>query len=320
MEGINKIFCGTDVKNTGVCDCFFDPKLMTGGLLIPKDKVFTETELMDANIQATLEALVAEGRALRIFPLPAYNGITDNSGDPVRQTFGYGSLETVREGDYDWTLAFRRGGVNLSNAFRYFNGLTGKYRLILFENQNTMIGTSRKDADGNDGLGGIPLEDLYTRPWKVADGTNLAGYAMNVVFHPQYINELIAFKKVAVTSYLLSELAGLQDIVLKIEEVDEDADTVLITGSTDCGSTDLWDLFEDELEEDSAWIVKGADGTVKAATVAKDTDAKGWVITYTTDEVEDGDTITLAAPAVLAEPPINISGYEANTVTVELGS
>ena len=52
----------------------------------------------------------------------------------------------------------------------------------------------------------------------------------------------------------------------------------------------------------------------------KDDAAKGWVISYTTADVTDGDTITLAAPTVLDASPINVSGYESDTVTVELGS
>lgn len=320
MEGLNSIFCGTDVKNTGVCDCFFDPKLITGAIFIPKAKVLTATEVLDANIQDTLEALVQQTKSSRIFPFQNFVNITDNSEDPTQQTFGYGPIETVREGNYNWLFQFRKGGLNLSNALRTFNGLTGKYNVIFIENQNTLIGTSRKDANDDWGLGGIPMEDIYTLPWKANDGTNLSQYATRFVFRPEYINELIAFKRVATTSYLLSELVGLEDIKLTIVEADEDADTVDVTATTDCGSTNLYELFADELEEASAWVVKDADGAAITVTVAKNEATEGWTITYTTGEVTDGDTITLAAPSVLAAAPINVSGYEADTVTVELGS
>lgn len=324
MEGINKIFCGSDVKNTGVCDCFFDPKLITGGLLIPKDKVFTEDELKDENIQATLEAAVQDAKNIRIFPLPSFNGITDNSEDDVVQTFGYGSTESVREGNYNWLLAFRKGGVNLNNNLRTFNGLTAKYRLVLFESQNTIIGTSRKDVNGDDGLGGIPLEDLKAQKWKVNDGTNLTGYGLKVAFKPEYINELIAFKKVAVSSYLLSELAGLEDIKLEIEEVDEGTNTITVSASSDCGSTDMGDEFGEEMEQVTAWLLKNAEGEEKTITGVVFTPGTNntpgkWAIT-SDEAIEDGDTLTMAAPSVLAAAPINVSGYEANTVTVELGS
>lgn len=320
MEGINKIFCGTDVKNTGVCDCFFDPKLITGGLLIPANKVFTEEELKDENIQATMETAIADAKNLRVFPLPTFLNVTDNSEDDVVQTFGYGPKEDVREGDYDWLFAFRKGGLNLSNAMRTFNGLISKYRLVMFESQNTIIGTTRKDVNGDNGLGGIPLVNLKTQKWKINDGTNLTGYGTKVGFRPEYINELIAFKKVSITSYLLSELAGLEDIKLTIVETDEEADTVLVTATSDCGSTDMYDDFADALAQAGAWVVKNEAGDTIAKTVTKDDAAKGWLITYTTADVTDGDTITLIAPSLLGEAPYNVSGYEADTVTVSPGS
>lgn len=321
MEGINVIFCGSDVKNTGVCECFFDPKLITGGLLVPKDKVFTATELLDVNIQATLEAAVAEdSKGQRSFPLPSFNNITDNSAEDTVQTFGYGGQETVVEGNYDWLLAYRKGGLNLSNAMRSFSGLIGKYRLILFENQNTLIGTSRKDANGDWGVGGIPLEDLKGMKFKVADGTNLAGYGTKVSFKPEYINEAIAFKKVDKATYLLSELEGLEDIKLTLEDVNEAETEVTVSATSACGSTNMYDDNADALAEATAWVYKRADGTEVVISVVKDDALEAWVITPT-GGVLDGDTITLAAVSVLAAAPISIPNVEAaNTLTVELGS
>lgn len=322
MEGLNKIICAANVKNTGICECFFDPKLIDGYILVPKDRVFTETELLDANIQATLEAAIAVSPAGRIYPVNGLVAITDNSEDDVIQTFGYGGQTDAREGDYNWFFQFLNGGLNLSNNLRSFNGLIGKYRVIFtISSQNIMFGTSRKDANGDNGLGGIPLVRLKPgNKWKPADGTNVAQYGSNFSFKAPYINEQIAYKSVSTESYILSELNGLEDIKLAIVEADSAADTVLVRADSDCGSTDLYDLYDDELNQAVAWVVEKADGTAVTITVAKDDDAKAWLLSYTTAEVEDGDTITLAAPAVLGAAPINVVGYEANTVIVSLGS
>src|SRR5678810_1267689 len=142
MEGLNKIFCGQDAKNTGICDCFLDPKLIIGAILVPKDKVFTAEELADANIQETMEALVEETAKNRILPIQGFVAITDNSEEPVEQTFGYGTIEPVRDGNYNWIFGFRKGGVNLSNSLRSYNGLTNKYAVIFIENQNHLLGTT----------------------------------------------------------------------------------------------------------------------------------------------------------------------------------
>lgn len=318
VEGLNKIFCGADVKNLGICECFFDPKLITGAILGPIGKVFTSDELLDANIAATLAAAVSAASAGRIQPFQPFEAITDNTEDPTRQTFGYGTVKTVREGKINWAFQFINGGLNLSNALRSYNGLIGKYGLILIESQNTLIGTSKKDANDEWGLGFIPLSDLYMRPWRPSDGTNVTNYTWEVSFDPAYINEKIAFKKVSTDSYLLSELAALEDIKLEIVEVDGNDATV--RADSDCGSTDLFDLYDDELAQAVAWVVKDSAGDEKTVTgVVKQTGPKNWVVTL--DEAyEDGDTIQLAAPAVLGAAPINVVGYESNIVTVDLGS
>lgn len=318
MATLNAIQCGTNAKNTGICDCFLDPKLIVGAILIPKSRVLTQAEV--TAIQSTLEAGVQDTKANRFFPLQNFVAVTDNSEDPTNQTFGYGSIEPVREGNYNLIFQFRQGGVNLSNALRSFNGLTAKYAPLFIESQNTLIGTKKADADGNDGLAGVPLEVLYTFPWKVNDGTNLASYRIQFGFRPEWVNENISFARIDTADYMLTELVGLEDVVLDIYAANGDDDTVKVTGTTNCGSDNLYDLFADELAQTTAWIVKDSSGNAITHTVAKDTAIEGWTITYTTADVAEGDTITLAAPTVLAAAPINVSGYESNTVTVTLGS
>lgn len=316
MEGINKIFCGTDVKNTGICDCYFDPQLITGAILAPLKTTLTNEQLKDINIQATLEGLAwLDSKTSRFFPMGEFVGITLNSEDPTRQTFGYGSSRTVREGNYDWTLQFYKGGVNLSNALRTFNGLIGKYGVIFIESQNNLIGTSRKLANGQYGLAPIPLEDLYTRPWAPSDGTNVAAYQTQFVFKPIYINENIAFKKVDTSAYLLSELKGLEDFDLEILEVN--GNTLTVGAASGCGSTDLYEEYADELAVTGAWITKDVDGNPLALSAVNKNDAAGgWDLVLSAGVWEDGDTATLVAPSVLSGT-YGISGYEADTVTVD---
>jgi hypothetical protein len=319
MEGINKIFCGADVKNTGICECFFDPKLITGAILVPRNKVFTSTELLDANVLATMNTAISTVKNSRIFPIQGLLALTDNSEDDTIQTFGYGSTVTVREGKYQWLFQFQNGGVNLSNALRTFNGLIGKYAVIFIESQNTLIGTSKIDVDGSYGLAGVPLEDLFTPKWKASDGSNVTVYGIRFAFQAPYINENIAFKKVAVGSLMLTEINGLEDITLELVEATGDEDAT-VRADTDCGSTDLFDLYADEFANEEAWIVKDADGNLRTITgVVANTGPKNWTLTSSTP-FEDGDTIQLAAPTVLAVPPVSVVGYESNILTLAIGS
>lgn len=322
MEGLNKIFCGSDVKNTGICECYFDPKLITGAILVPKGRVYTTAELLDAAIQSTLETDVRAAKTSRIFPFQPFEQVTDGTEAPVKQTFGYGGSVNIREGKVVWLFQFINGGLNLSNALRTFNHLIGKYNVIFLESQNTFIGTSRKNAAGVWGLAGIPMIDIYTKPWGISDGSNVSNYATEFTFDPVYINEKIAFKRVSIDSYLLSELAGLEDIKLSMLEGTEGLAAITIGAETDCGSTDVFDLYDDELATADAWIVKDSAGTVKAITsVVKNDALNGWDITLTGPAVfADGDTITLVAPSILSEPPISVVGYEADILVLDFGS
>lgn len=315
---INAIQCSTNLKNTGVCDCFFDPKLIIGAIWIPKDRVLTQDEIND--IQATLETLVQTTKANRIYPVQGYVAITDGSEEPTFQVFGYGGSIPAKEGKYNWVFQFVNGGVPLSNALRSHNG-SSKNRPIFIDSDNTLIGTSKLDANGAAGLAGVPMEGgyPYTYPWKAADGTNVTAYRTQYVFQPVYINENIAFVKVPKTTYLLTELNGLENVNLTQVEVDEVADTVTVKAVTDCGA-DLYEDFADELNTPTAWVVKDSDGVAIAHTVAKNDAAGGWDIIFTTEDITNGDTVALAAPTVLAAVPISVSGYESDTLTLVFGS
>jgi len=318
MEGLNKIFCGSDVRNTGICECFFDPKLIIGAIYTPKNKVFTADELSDANIADTLTDATMAPEGERIYPFQPFEAITDNTEDPTRQTFGYGTVKTVREGKYNWAFQFIQGGLNLSNALRTFNGLIGKFNVIFIESGNTLIATSRKDVNGEWGLAGVPMSDIYTRPWRPSDGTNVTNYTTEFSFDPVYINEAIAFKRVGTDAYILNQLAGLEDIKLTIISVA--GSTANVTAETDCGSTDMYDLYKTELSGLTAWKAFTAAGAVKTiSTVTANDTTKSWALASSTP-FADGDTVELSAPTVLANPPINIVGYESVKATVDLGS
>jgi hypothetical protein len=315
MKNLNAIQCGETFKNTGLCGCVFDPKLIIGKIMIPKSRVLTKAELND--IQATLEGLVQEAKASRIYPVQGLVAVTDSTEEPTFQTFGYGSTAPVKEGNYNWVFELSAVGVDFNNALRSFNG-SSKYAEIYFDSQNRLIGTLKKDVDGNNGLAGVPQNGgyPYTYPWKVNDGSKGTQYRTQSVFRPEYVNENIAYFEVDTTTYLLSELAGLQDIKLTVVEVNDD--TVTVT-ATSCGE-DVYEMFADEFANEEAWSIKDENGdTLVVSAAAKNVGAKGWDITFPATIV-DGSTISLSAPATLAEAPVSVTGYESDEVTIAVGS
>lgn len=321
MATINAIQCGESIKNTGTCGCFFDPKNAVGFILIPRSKVLTQAEI-DV-IQTTLEAGVLASKANRFFPVQNLVALTDNSEDPTFQTFGYGSTAPVREGNYNWVFQFLQGGVQLSNSLRTFNGTSKYVPLFIFRDagKHFLVGTKKLDVNGNTGLAGVPQEGgyPYTYPWKANDGTNVAQYRVQFMFQPDYINNNIAFVEVSNSTYMLTELTGLEDVTLTQLEVA--GDTVTVSAATTCGS-DLYsdEGFADELAQAAAWTLYDADGNeVDIESVVKNESEGGWTITAA-EEILNDFKLSLAAPAVLAASPINVNGYESAELEIDFGS
>lgn len=302
----NKLLCGSDVKNTGVCDCYIDFKLVIGAILVPKRLTLTSTQLSDANVYDTFKALTLAAKASRIYPFMVFNGVTDNTEDPTSYTSGYGESEPVREGNYDMTFNFRKGGLSLSNALRSFNGLIGKYAVLFVDKDNTIIGTKGIDENGAVGLSGIPLTSLYTNPFRVANGNDPAIYGTRFAFKPEYINENVAFAKYPTSVIMLSDLTGLETIMLSLVSASVNpgsTSTYTVAGALDCGSDDLFDLYGDDFNKTAAWV---GDSALAPTGVVKNTGSKAWTLTFSTDV----DLINLAAPSVLAASPVNVEGYE----------
>lgn len=310
---MNKITCVTDIKNTGICGCFFDPKLLFGGILVPLSRVFTDDELSAANIAATIEALINAPKAERGYPFMVWDGVTDSTEEPTVFTTGYGTPIPVREGSYNWIFNFYRGGVDLSNALRSFNGLTGKYGLLIAESTNKMIGTKKLNGAGVLGTAGIVLQTLYTYPWKLADGSNPALFRTQIAFRPEQINEAIAFHAIDMDDYVLASINGLETVELNL--VDDSAPVYTVNGSTECGTIeDLYDLFADEFENETAWVGLASDDgeALTPTTAVKNAANNGWVLTF----AEAVSQISLAAPTVLAAAPINVSGYDSDALLI----
>lgn len=315
-ETINQIICAANYKNVGTCDCFFDPKEIKGGFLVPIGKVFSPSDLLDAAIQATLEALIHADQPERIYPFPHFVGMTDNSEDAVDVTYGFGGTEKVRDGNYKWSFRFRNGGLSVSNRLRSFNGKQNKYAVIFFDDDNTFIGTK-----SGTGITGIIMEEIYTKKWKANPGNDTTMYEIMFNFQPEQINEDLAFKKVTNSSYLLRDLNGLLDVTPAQLAV---ANLTVTVGLTDQCGADMYDEFADEFAVVGAWVLANATtgGAIPVTSVTKNATLKGWVITPTAadpDMPASGSTYTvsLASPTELKALTASIEGYEgASSLTV----
>lgn len=315
---INTIQCSSDIKNTGICDCFFDPKNPLGMIFVPKDFKLTESDI--ANIQTFLEAKTRAAKGSRIYPVQNFISLTDGTEDATVESFAYGQKETVREGIYSWSFVFRKGGVSLSNKLRTFNGKESSFSVVFFDAQNALYASSITEANGSKSIVGITLSRIYAAPWKVNDGTKNSAYMINVEFSPTYINEKLGFVKIDAADYLLTELNGLQDLVLSQAAAPAASGVFTVAIATDCGEN-LFDTYGALLVNPSLWVAtnKTTGAAINVTSVVANSGLKVFTVTLDTADTDYPATVGLPVEFTLVDSvslaTANIVGFEAGILT-----
>lgn len=190
MATVNTVPALQTAKNTGVPRTALDPKNIKGMFLTPKG--LTLTALQVASLQTTLSGLAFNAsKSARIYPFANFVDFKDSSEEPIVEKFGYGGRKTTRDGINDWGFRFEKGGQQLLNAARSFNG--DDWDALYVDNKGVLIGTSWIDGTGAQGIKAIPTIEFYANPAKNNDGKNNTQYWLNHCFDPKFINEEIAF-------------------------------------------------------------------------------------------------------------------------------
>lgn len=311
MSLLNFKACNVAGGNTGSGDCFIEPKNLAGGFLVPSGFELTAAQL--ATPESTMAALIAaannDNPALRIYPLPEIVGLTDNSEEPIFETYGYGVPAPVRDGNYNWQARFVRGGVCTLKQLQKFNG-SGK-KALLFDAEGLLIGTKVGTA-----LRGIPLHYFYADKWKVNDGTAGIQLFYRLSFNPSYINQNIGF--VALDFGQLSDMTGLQNINISLAAA-RAANVIKVKLATGCSGTDLYDQYSTEFASaPTNFVVTEAGAAITITSVVVDANLKAFTLTL---DAADPDynaagpfVVSLAAVSVLTAA--GITGYEGLSLTV----
>lgn len=288
--------------NTGFGDCFLNPSFIVGMILIPKDREYTPVET--ATKETIAAAILADTRAIKInraYPITNLEAITDNSEEASYSTLGYGSKSMNKEGDYDWSFQFVKGGICLNKSLRKFNGSS---KSALFYDENGTIFGVKSGVN----LKGVPLASFYVPPFKIADGSNATDYRVRVAHKPNYLNDSIGF--VECERALLDDIDGLQDVVLSTA-VGSATPIFKIKATTGCSGDDLYELYSTELADESLWIAKGADGSVLTITsVVVDPALQAWTVTV------DGVAKTIALASASALETAGVNGFESLVLSV----
>jgi hypothetical protein len=311
MATLNTLQCVTGARNTGIGSCYFDPKNFTGSFLCPPNYVIPAASL--ATLQAKLIAdSESDSKATRIFPVANFFDFKSNSEGAVEEKFGYGQVETVRDGVYDWQFRFRLGGLNLSNRLRSFNGASNWFLFV--DSKGQLIGTTANDLTGAPSIGAIPPVNLYTDPFMPNDGKKTSEYWIKFRFLPQYVNEQIAY--ITDPGFDILSVTGLKDVVLT-GVGSATPGTYIITPVAGDDKTNLASLLPVPILQTAAWRAfnteTGLTVPITGVTLATSGLAVNIACTVTSPPypaVGQHISFSLVGPTALAALATPIVGYE----------
>jgi hypothetical protein len=238
MATIDTIAQLAAVKNTGIPKTALDIKNIAGFFMVPKGQTFTAAEV--ATLQTTLlEGVQNASKSARFYPFANFVDFKDSSEEPVVEKFGFGGRKTVRDGINDWAYRFEKGGQQLLNAGRTFNG--DDWDVLFVDKKNVLVGTAWVDGTGANGIKAVPVIEFYTNPAKQNDGKANTQYWLNVCFDPKFINEEIAWVSDAGFD-ILDVCQGLGNAVLGSPGASGTSGTYNVTVIDDLGNN-LVDLY-----------------------------------------------------------------------------
>jgi len=306
MSNLNRTICVAGGANTGLGECPLIPKNIIGMFIVPNNFELTPAQI--ATIQVSLQTAAAnDSPASRIYPVHNFVGLTDNTGELVTETLGYGGIAPITEGKYDWTFRISRGGLCLQKALRKFNNKPAR---VLFYDASYVLYGAMSGAN----LIGIPLEMFYALPWTLSDGSGTtAGFNVRVVFDPIYFNDNLGYVETADDGFLLSEIQGIKEVNL-VETVASAKPIIVVQALAGCGGENLYDLYSTELADEALWVATNANtGAVIAITsVAAAAATKAFTVTIAATV----DPVNLKLAAISLLEAAGMEGYESKTLRI----
>ena len=291
MTVLNNPICTDRYVNTGTPACEIDPQIIVGAILIPRATVFSTANVLTASafITAIQTLCTKEYASERAFPIFPFEALTDNSEDITKATLGYGNTVVTRDGKYNWSFQFTKGGVMYNKSLRKFN-FSNAYKVLFVDKDNRVYGV---DA-GSGTMKGIAMDYVHTKPWKASDGSANATYMIEFgLSDPAELNDSLAF--IDLQTDARTSFPGILDVEL-IEMASASA-TITVKAQTLYGKVNLYDAYADELADPDAWYIEKSGVEVVAASVAKVPATESFLITLTTPTGEH--TIQLEDPATL---------------------
>lgn len=213
MATLGAISCLSSAGNTGIQQCFCDPKFMQGAILAPKGFTLTTTTLA-AFTTALTNGIYNVSKSGRLFPIYGFEAPKDSSEQKVVQTMATGQKHVVREGFNDWMFQYVNGGLSLLQNLRKFNGANWDFFFIDNDPSGQKIfgitGAAANTLQAIPSTGGF----FWAEPWKLNDGSKITNYDVQFVYNTKYVNDTVNFVQMAPTFDFATSLPGLDDVIV----------------------------------------------------------------------------------------------------------
>ena len=149
--------------NTGAPAQEFHPGLITGMMLVDKDKTFTITTV--ATFITDVQALCLAGLSTRAYPIYGIVALEPKTAEISVIEKGYGGEQFGPDPKYKFLFELGAGGLFYQNQLAEFNNDHSK-RVIFFDNKNNVYGVKTGDTT----MKGVGIENfkVYQVDWPSA--------------------------------------------------------------------------------------------------------------------------------------------------------
>lgn len=302
--------------NTGNQTYNFNWGLIRGCALVPKGW----TRAVNSSILANLQADTLKPVGTRIYPIWRFAESTVKDVEDTVIVLGYGDTVNGPRGNFSRTFEILGGGhdlqVNLKTLEKFAYGQG--FDIILFDENNTIIGTQAATSGYMDGLTcsfSIKMPKVMS---KTGENTK---YLMEITLPnvEEYFENLCA---IICDDNLEQNLKGIINVTLS--DVGTQSTThIFVDAKTNQGKINLYDIYGADLAKVACWRAWDATGAaIVISNVATYATGSGYDLTGT---FPTGTTITcaLALPATLAAqtPPIGgapENGFESNILSIAI--
>jgi hypothetical protein len=311
---LNLSNCGTS-GNVGKFFCAFQPSIYKYFLMFPKGTVIPASVLTD---NAALKDYIYDGLTndtpgLRWKLSGILSQMQDNT-EAVKTENKDGYLTPTQFPPYNWQWDMTLQFAQFAKWKQYSLTAQDQYDFAWVDDAGNLIGTSKTDADGASGLGGVSLFSFYMQDMKTATVDTLVKFNVNMIIQNNAeLNESAAMVQANLTP---QDWASLLYDTLIVQGLANTSTAIKVQVYTDGigAKASLLAKFGTVLDAAGAWLLTKNGSTLTPSGVAYDSTNDQMVFTVSTLSSLDVVTVRLNVPSVLLATPYFCPAVSEGTV------